>query len=78
MGSKNRSDFISIFTSKNDAKMAPKREAGHLGKSGLGLLGGPRVTQGRPGRPRELKIEPQARPDRSELDPKETLKTLKI
>ena len=36
------------------------------------------VTQGRPGRPKELKIEAQARPDRSELDPKETLKTLKI
>ena len=41
-----------------------------LGKFGLGLLGGSRVTQGRPSRPRELKIEPQGRPDRSELDPK--------
>ena len=70
LGSKNRSDFISIFTSKNDAKMAPKWEGGNLGKFGLGLLGGSRVTQGRPGRPRELKIEPQGRPDRSELDPK--------
>ena len=43
----------------------------------LGSLGA-HVSQGRPGRPRELKIEPQARPDRSELDPKDTLKTLKI
>ena len=41
-----------------------------LGKFGLGLLGGSRVTQGRPSRPRELKIEPQGRPDRSELDSK--------
>ena len=32
-----------------------------LGKFGLGLLGGSRVTQGRPGRPRELKIEPHRR-----------------
>ena len=70
MGSKNRSDFISIFTSKNDAKMPPKREGGNLGKFGLALLGGSRVTQGRPGRPRELKIEPQGRPDRTELDSK--------
>ena len=41
-----------------------------LGKFGLGLLGGLRVTQGRPGRPRELKIEPQGRPGRTELDSK--------
>ena len=40
-----------------------------LGKFGLGLLGGSCVTQGRASRPRELKIEPQGRPYRSELDP---------
>ena len=70
LGSRNRSDFTWIFTSKNDAKMAPKWEGGNLGKFGLGLLGGSRVTQGLPSRPRELKIEPQGRPDRSELDSK--------
>ena len=40
LGSKNLSDFISIFTSKINAKMAPKWEGGNLGKFGLGLLGG--------------------------------------
>ena len=41
-----------------------------LGKFGLGLLGGSRGTQGRSSRPRELKMEPQGRPDRTELDSK--------
>ena len=31
-GSKNRSDFISIFTSKNEAKMAPKWEGNNWEK----------------------------------------------
>ena len=59
-----------MFTSKLDAKMAPKWEGGNLGKFGLGLLGGSCGTQGRPSRPRELKIESQGRTDRSELDSK--------
>ena len=61
--------------------MAPKREGKNwkkFGKFGLGLLGSSRVTQGRPSRPRELKIEPQQRPDRSELDPKGHPESLKF
>ena len=74
LGSKSRSDFTSIFTSKNEAKMAPTWE-GTLGKKQFRkiwtwVLAGSRVFQSRPSRPSKLKIEPQGRPDRTELDSK--------